>query len=59
VYGNALDNMHGDTLNNMHYLFPIEGLFLNTVTGKHACMHEFIEDTKACIKTIFNLSLGY
>ena len=23
------------------------------------CMYEFIEDTKACIKTIFNLSLGY
>jgi hypothetical protein len=23
-----------------------------------ACMHEFIEGTKACIKTIFNLSLG-
>jgi hypothetical protein len=21
-------------------------------------MHEFIEDTEACIKTIFNLSLG-
>jgi hypothetical protein len=22
------------------------------------CIHEFIEDTKACIKTNFNLSLG-
>jgi hypothetical protein len=22
-------------------------------------MHEFIEDIKACIKTIFSLSLGY
>ena len=27
-------------------------MFLNTVNGMHACMHEFIEDTKACIKTI-------
>jgi hypothetical protein len=33
------------------YFSPIEGLFLNTVN----CMHEFIEGTKACIKTIFSL----
>jgi hypothetical protein len=37
------------------YFSPIEGLFLNTVIGMHACIN-FLDDIEACIKTIFNLS---
>ena len=43
---------------NLHLLTSHTG-----VVFKHnnwdVCMHGFIEATEACIKTIFNLSLGY